>query len=512
MHNIWPFLVILFMHLAASSDNYIHKFEGRSVNLTLIFFGSGYRQANLSGFNTFRVQIFNTASKTYYENVQFHARLISSTVIVPITIHNKKFMYYFNYTIYDKENYTIQLRISWLTGGLFDPLLNEYKEITNVTNEKFLNYSMHLDEIVYENDINLRISNNKIHRKIQKPNCTNENIHGRWVLIPEGHDCSPEYCVGSSHNVNWLNDKFNFNGRFVYVPFECNFVLYMKQDLRKCFADKKINSFSFTGDSLVREHYQNLYLLLADSFTVKLQKLKKAHILEFNSSSIPITMQYYVSSKEWKNIKHVDVNLINIPIHKLSVRGFSDKLLLDQSLMSLAFELNRSVRYRKNPSKFYYYQHPAIQREDPRVNRKDLQDYNSSKTVSPFAMMTRSRQEIMANGIENSPLKLYDQIINGLLVSDSRWSSSWDGVHYSLLMDDLDIVKKRNCSDVNKWKNGYVLTAKSGCNDNITIFQGINKCINNDIYYCKQHSYDLTNYEGGVSRMLTQIFLNAICN
>jgi predicted helicase len=96
-------------------------------------------------------------------------------------------------------------------------ILDQYKEISNVTNDIFLKYSHHLDEIVYEKSIALHTKTNyNLSKKMHKPNCTNEKIDGRWVLIPEGQDCPPEYCVGSSNSINWLNDKYNFNVEDTY--------------------------------------------------------------------------------------------------------------------------------------------------------------------------------------------------------------------------------------------------------------------------------------------------------
>jgi len=81
----------------------------------------------------------------------------------------------------------------------------------------------------------------------------------------------------------------------------------------------------------------------------------------------------------------------------------------------------------------------------------------------------------------------------------------------SLLSDDLSIVKERDCKDVGMWKNEYIKGGNNLC-QTVKIYPGLSKCFNNDIYWCKQHSYDMTEFIGGVSNMFTQIFLNTICN
>ena len=67
------------------------------------------------------------------------------------------------------------------------------------------------------------------------------------------------------------------------------------------------------------------------------------------------------------------------------------------------------------------------------------------------------------------------------------------------------------CYESNPNKN----TTKSKICNEIVLYSGINVCKKDILYWChsivaRQHDFDL--FEGGVSKMLTMIWLNRICN
>jgi len=445
-------LLLSLLSLSLSLEEYIHNFissRNNNFNLKLYFYDNGYKNSLIYETTSFRLKIYNNNKFIDSNNIHIHGRLISNTVIIPLNIKynidindNKTYYYYCNYKIYDIESYKLQLRISWLYGGLLDPLFDIYNNIKNVSNDIFLKYSKHVDEIIFDNNISLNLSNNNNNNnnnnnKLIKPNCTDGDINGRWVKIPDGKDCPNHWCIGNNEDIKWLDDKMYFNmGRFIYSPYKCNYVIYNRQNIHQCFKTKGITKLSFTGDSLIREFYQNIYVLLSASSSenIKLQKVKKAHKLDFNiyQTNYTIHLEYYVDGREWKeSIKNTDIHLINVAIHRLSVSNTPEKYLINKCLSSLQQDIVRLEKNKKNNSTFLYYNQPAIQREDPRVDRKILEiSPNNSKIVSPFAAMTRNRQEIMSKGLLQYIRRRNINIIDGLLISDVRWESTWDGIHY----------------------------------------------------------------------------------
>jgi hypothetical protein len=82
-----------------------------------------------------------------------------------------------------------------------------------------------------------------------------------------------------------------------------------------------------------------------------------------------------------------------------------------------------------------YYVHPQIQREDPRVYRAEFNQSlveNYSK-VSPFAFMTPLRQRGQVDGLRRTARALRHRVLDGQAITDARWDSTWDGIHYSMI-------------------------------------------------------------------------------
>ena len=102
-----------------------------------------------------------------------------------------------------------------------------------------------------------------IHRHDQ-PLCTRGNLTGRWVQIKEGQDCPPWACVGSAASVAGLTDLFHFNHGYVWSPWYCNFRLFSPRQFEQCAVRHRIRSIRVVGDSLAREHYQNLVVFLTN--------------------------------------------------------------------------------------------------------------------------------------------------------------------------------------------------------------------------------------------------------
>jgi hypothetical protein len=172
--------------------------------------------------------------------------------------------------------------------------------------------------------------------------------------------------------------------------------------------------------------------------------------------------------------------------------------------------LYRSGTYKfENLSRVTYYLHPQIQREDPRVYR--IAEFNVSLSytkVSPFAFMTPVRQNVQSIGLRKTAKALHHRLLDGLTVTNARWDSSWDGIHYSMISISEQLLPDASCL------HGYRRGGRNMCH--LRMLPGINKCDEDgDMQWCK-HFYNAStvfgSYEGGVSRMLTMIWINMMCN
>ncbi|KMS93575.1 hypothetical protein BVRB_030090, partial [Beta vulgaris subsp. vulgaris] len=110
----------------------------------------------------------------------------------------------------------------------------------------------------------------------------------------------------------------------------------------------------------------------------------------------------------------------------------------------------------KNPKqRCFYYVNPAIQREADHSNNERLQR-------SFYRDVTRDRMQIFNMALRDHARSQNLSIIEGEMPTRSRWQSCWDGIHYSEMFDHFEPGDSR--------------------------------------------------WFGGASMMITQTFINAICN
>jgi len=130
----------------------------------------------------------------------------------------------------------------------------------------------------------------------------------------------------------------------------------------------------------------------------------------------------------------------------------------------------------------------------------------------------------------------YEKVVDGMLPSSSRWESTWDGIHYAMLLHEDDLRMNSTCPGkflkggrhmcglnqypaVNhcKTETGSAFSTTDSSNTVRTGWGASNGYgAESHMYWCRKHvdrSHDLiTHFEGGVSRMMTMIWLNSICN
>lgn len=126
-------------------------------------------------------------------------------------------------------------------------------------------------------------------------------------------------------------------------------------------------------------------------------------------------------------------------------------------------------------------------------------------------------------------------ILDGLLPTEARWEGTWDGAHYTMLVNKQQLGPKARCG------RPYSKGGRNLCG-HLTAHPGTNRCIDIDtnatatatasasatlvansnttdvegrMEFCRtvvDRSAKFTNFEGGVSRMLTMMWMNMICN
>ena len=223
--------------------------------------GHGFKVVPLSFAASFYIHIRPLAANLINRTLDtvLQARLIGTTIlaadIVPSTKQPGTFRV--SYTLRDPGEYRLQLRMLWLTGAGVD-----YTPSPRYTRD-FLQSSIYIDCVFYNETIVIA-GNNVYDPEIHSthlPLCTAANLPGRWVQVTGA--CPAWACVGSAAAVAGLTDLFAFNEGYVWSPWLCNYQIFTPRAFEQCAVRQQIGSIRVLGDSLAREHYQNLIVFLS---------------------------------------------------------------------------------------------------------------------------------------------------------------------------------------------------------------------------------------------------------
>eukprot|EP01041_Mallomonas_annulata_P013094 gene13094-27633_t len=565
----------------------------RNDTLVLKIFGKGIKSAHLgieSNFQFLAYKVstaldpYSKAADIEYLNdgrishlmrdVVAHVRLVSLSSYLNGYVKKSDQNGYHNVTYLIDEvpqetgdSFRLHLRITWLRGGLLSPILPLGS--LKVTSQ-FLVYSKYLNHIVYNETIEIIKNNNNkdmdsdkftdSHTRTSrdtgsstalsssaKPICLpDQSLKGRWRKVRPNEPCPPSICSGNKEELSWLNDNFNFNRDWVWSPDACNLHLYSKEEVTKCFVDNDYRHVVISGDSLVREHFQNILSLLVPVEELRLDKVKSQMHININlTSSFESNFHFYYIVKElWMQLQshggYADVHLWGLTFLRFLTSNSRDEDLEKQfnyhftDMRSRANQITNSTRISTRPASFTYLIHPAIQFEDNRVGRDrlamNLTTNGNGHGVSSFACMTPTRFQMALKVIRSRLREENLTFIDGEEITLSRWESSHDGVHYSL----FNTLTFDNNNNNNNNNDNFTASAPSSVSGTITPCRNgdslsqmgkgmcprirhqplVNTCIGDDLFWCKSKAspkkYD--SFEGGVSRMLTMIWINKICN
>ena len=272
--------------------------------------------------------------------------------------------------------------------------------------------------------------------------------------------------------------------------------------LEDCLVRDNITTIHMAGDSLVKEHYLNIVSFLTyNGVTMKkvLQNMQfTLPLTTYPSMFVDIVFDSDDSMGVYNNSWFLwDVQLM----HALSSGEERVGAVFKHKVLRHMIGTNDKRRKR------VYYSHPRIQREDPRVLRDKLPRESYSR-ISPFAFMTPPRQEVQAKEIINLAASTHEPLLDAQIPTSSRWESSWDGIHYCMASQGHQILPNATCHE---WRRG----GRDMCNQ-VRTLPGINRCGDDGyMYWCRSYynaSTGFSSFEGGVSRMMTMIWINMMCN
>jgi hypothetical protein len=129
----------------------------------------------------------------------------------------------------------------------------------------------------------------------RKELCKGGDQPGRWIKLNITSEnnitpCASWACEGHSSALSQLNDLFSFNNNYVWAPWKCIYKIYTPHEFKQCAIKQNIDSIKILGDSLAREHFQNLVMMLSNSDHMVLPKL-----LSSGGFSLPISKDFLLN-------------------------------------------------------------------------------------------------------------------------------------------------------------------------------------------------------------------------
>ena len=479
----------------------------------LVIHGGNVNNATLFNISHFKLSIFNKVNNIYtpVSGAFLQSRLWGETILdVNVTESDTKGQYNFSFEPRDPGHHSLQIRLSWFDERLKWDNIAAGRNTFIIPNTSLT--QQYVDSIIYSKRIKILMNSHidsRLYRDNNKTRCNGGTDNGRWVKIYQ-HHCPKWACYQPNGAVDpvvlsRLTDVFGFNKDYVWVPWDCSMQLFSSTEITQCFARKEIKSVAFTGDSLAREHSHNLIGFMNQD--IKLPKVKKGSLTTTLPNGVKVHFSNYGKSV-FEIASGMSMNNVlfffNNPALKIMNQGEAANKLgghdaYDDAVGYLRYNNNYTHKNYSFIGNFAatYFIHPRVQRTDIRSPKAY---YVPHTNISPY------RQDKYLESAEQWFNPEHNcKVLNGLRSTNSRWESSYDGIHYSLGMDE----NVKNCTEKDLW-----LDAGQDLCGVLNIVLEFNKCINDTMYYCAKNTYEqygLMQFAGGVSNMLTMIWINMVC-
>jgi hypothetical protein len=140
------------------------------------------------------------------------------------------------------------------------------------------------------------VGNERVDLRDRKELCRSGDQPGRWIKLNTTSEknnvtpCASWACEGTFTAISQLNDLFYFNSNYVWAPWKCIYKIFTPQEFKQCAIQQNIDSIKILGDSLAREHFQNLIMMLSKSDNMVLPKL-----LTSGGFSLPMSKDFLLN-------------------------------------------------------------------------------------------------------------------------------------------------------------------------------------------------------------------------
>lgn len=411
---------------------------------------------------TFAVQAHDAAgAPVAHDDADFFARLYGDSIVdVPVARVGGG-RYEASFVPREAGSFVVEVYLSWLEGGGTGPEL-AYTRLPYL-----------VEDVVFRGANILVVADAAATGTpgaaaspplpARAPACTSADPGpGRWRHMAGGA-CAQPYCTGEvSLREAQVSDPIGLLQDLVWAPWTCRYHIYSPRELAGCFSGCGLRRFSFAGDSIAREHFQNFVLMLT-GFSPKDISLPRTRSEVPNE--VPLDVGGYSISASYGSGPPgagSDVLFFNLGEAHRTARALP---LGAEEEADIKMTLARAAQSTCPDQQRCFYLLPPSQ-----ITEKNyLVDRTSPGGRGQFGMAATNRRmqrydawarEFQAENPELAKRLLF---VDGLSPTRAPWLSSWDGMHYSVIGLNLP------CRDGSAWY-------------------------------------------GGASMMMTQSFLNGLCN
>lgn len=381
---------------------------------------------------TFSVQAHDSSgAPVAHDDADFFARLYGDALFdVPVvSVGGGRYEARFDPREVGAGTFIVEVRCTWLEGAGNEPDL----AITRLP--------YFLDEVVFRSQhllvVAMPVAAAPVPLPAKTPACTSADPGpGRWQHLVGGV-CAPPFCTGQDLSTSQINDGVGLNRDLVWVPRACHFHIYSPPELGTCFRGCGLRKFEFGGDSIAREHVQNLALLLS-GFSAEGGALPRVRGPDTSGNSMTVP----VAGSDWAVVIEyipserpsggADVTLFNLR----EAHALAGGVLLngdeERSYKARLANFASNACGRAPHMRCFFYLNPRIQGEKSYIvdrNGTGRESFGIKTTSRRMARYDAWAREFQAANPDLASRLLF---LDGLEPTRAHWLGNWDGMHNSI--------------------------------------------------------------------------------
>jgi hypothetical protein len=249
-------------------------------------------------------------SQTYgndLKHMTFYGRLISEKFVVNVDVgfqySNADGGYVVEFDLRDPETYTLEVALGWFYGD-GQPGIDRTPILVGGHQGHGYRPASHFRALIDGSPIQIVAREPtpeqlKALPRFTSSKCTTGDAPGRWVNM-FSYPCSDSYCTGDRSKTVGAMDWDGSSKTLVWVPYDCYFHLYSRDDMYHCAASTGVDWIHAMGDSQQREFVAHLKMMNGTvEETTKFEQTD--FVMHGSPNNLRVTWQFYTRSFLWTN-------------------------------------------------------------------------------------------------------------------------------------------------------------------------------------------------------------------